>query len=159
MAGQSVLAYITSVTYHLRHICMLWFRPYTLDQIHFRRATLASHLDMQFIELGPDYLKGRMPVDDRTRQPHGILHGGASVALAETLGSVAAGLVIDPDKYQAVGQEINANHVRAVADGFVIGTTRALHIGRRSHVWDIRIVNEQEKLVCVSRITIAILDK
>jgi 1,4-dihydroxy-2-naphthoyl-CoA hydrolase len=138
---------------------MIWFRPYTLEQVHFRRETLASQLGIEFIELGADYLKGRMPVDDRTRQPYGILHGGASVALAETLGSVAAGLVIDPDKFQAVGQEINANHVRAVAQGFVIGTTRPLHIGKRSQVWDIRIVNEQDKLVCVSRITMAVLEK
>lgn len=153
------LAYITFVTFITYITAMLWFRPYTLDQVHFRRPSLASHLDIQFIELGPDFLRGRMPVDDRTRQPYGILHGGASVALAETLGSVAAGLAIDPDKYQAVGQEINANHVRAIAEGFVFGTTRPLHIGRRSHVWDIRIVNEQDKLVCVSRITMAILEK
>ena len=138
---------------------MIWFRPYTLEQVHFKRESLASQLAIEFIELGADYLKGRMPVDDRTRQPYGILHGGASVALAETLGSVAAGLVIDPDKFQAVGQEINANHVRAVAEGFVIGTTRPLHIGKRSQVWDIRILNEQDKLVCVSRITMAVLEK
>lgn len=138
---------------------MIWFHPYTLEQVHFNRPTLASHLDIEFIEIGPDYLKGRMPVDDRTRQPYGILHGGASVALAETLGSTAAMLVIDPDRYRTVGQEINANHVRAVSEGYVIGTTRPLHIGKRSQVWDIRIVNEQDKLVCVSRITMAILEK
>lgn len=138
---------------------MIWFRPYTLEEIRFRVATLASALGIEFIELGADYFKGRMPVDERTRQPYGILHGGASVALAETLGSVAAGLVIDPAKYRAVGQEINANHVRAVSHGFVIGTTRPLHLGKRSQVWDIRIVNEQDKLVCVSRITMAILEK
>jgi 1,4-dihydroxy-2-naphthoyl-CoA hydrolase len=151
-------AFISFVTFIAYMATMIWFRPYTLDQVHFRRPTLAGHLDIQFIELGPDFLKGRMPVDDRTRQPHGILHGGASVALAETLGSVGAGLVIDPDKYRAVGQEINANHVRAVAEGSVFGTARPLHLGKRSHVWDIRIVNEQEKLVCVSRLTVAILE-
>lgn len=138
---------------------MIWFRPYTLEQIRFDRPTLASHLGIEFIELGPDYLRGRMPVDDRTRQPYGILHGGASVALAETLGSTAAALVIDPDRYRVVGQEINANHVRAVQDGYVVGTTRPLHIGRRSQVWDIRVLNEQEQLVCVSRITMAVLEK
>ena len=136
----------------------MWFHPYTLDQVHFRRATLASHLGIEFIELGADYLKGRMPVDERTHQPHGILHGGASVALAETLGSVAAGLVVDPDKYRVVGQEINANHVRAVAQGFVIGTARPIHIGKRSHVWEIRIVDEQDRLVCISRLTIAVIE-
>ena len=98
-----------------------------------------------------------MPVDDRTRQPFGILHGGASVALAETLGSTAAGLVVDPDKYRCVGQEINANHVRAVSDGFVIGTARPLHLGRRSHVWEIRIADEQDRLVCISRITMFVI--
>jgi len=100
-----------------------------------------------------------MPVDERTRQPYGILHGGASVALAETLGSTAAGLVVDPDKYRVVGQEINANHVRAISDGFVIGTARPHHVGRRSHVWEIRITDEQERLVCISRITMFVLEK
>ena len=136
----------------------MWFHPYTLDQVHFRRATLASHLGIEFTELGADYLKGRMPVDERTHQPHGILHGGASVALAETLGSVAAGLVVDPHKYRVVGQEINANHVRAVAQGFVVGTARPIHIGKRSHVWEIRIVDEQDRLVCISRLTIAVIE-
>lgn len=138
---------------------MIWFRPYTLEEVHFRTATLASALGIEFIELGPDYFRGRMPVDERTRQPFGILHGGASVALAETLGSVAGLLVVDSTKYRVVGQEINANHVRAVAEGFVIGTARPLHLGKRSQVWDIRIVNEQDKLVCVSRITMAVLEK
>jgi 1,4-dihydroxy-2-naphthoyl-CoA hydrolase len=100
-----------------------------------------------------------MPVDERTRQPYGILHGGASVALAETLGSVAAGLVVDPEKFRAVGQEINANHIRAIASGYVVGTTRPVHIGKRSHVWEIRIVDERERLVCISRITMAVLER
>ena len=100
-----------------------------------------------------------MPVDDHTRQPYGILHGGASVALAETLGSTGAGMVLDPDKYQCVGQEINANHVRAVTDGFVIGTARPLHVGRRSHVWEIRIADEQDRLVCISRITMFVIER
>jgi 1,4-dihydroxy-2-naphthoyl-CoA hydrolase len=138
---------------------MLWFHPYTLDQIHFRTPSLASQLGIEFIELGDDYLKGRMPVDERTRQPYGILHGGASVALAETLGSVAAGLVVDPEKFRAVGQEINANHIRGIASGYVIGTTRPVHIGKRSHVWEIRIVDEKERLVCISRITMAVLER
>lgn len=136
----------------------IWFRPYVLEQVHFDRPTLASHLDIEFIELGDDYLKGRMPVDDRTRQPAGILHGGASVALAETLGSVAGGLVVDPTRYRVVGQEINANHLRPIASGYVIGTTRPIHIGKRSQVWEIRITDERDKLVCISRITLAVLD-
>lgn len=138
---------------------MIWFKPYTLDQVHFRRHCMPHHLGMEFIELGDDYLRGRMPVDDRTRQPFGILHGGASVALAETLGSTGAGLVVDPEKYRCVGQEINANHVRAAASGFVIGTARPYHLGRRSHVWEIRINDERDKLVCISRITMSVLDR
>lgn len=138
---------------------MIWFRPYTLDDVRFFRASLPMHLGIEFTAIGPDFLRGRMPVDDRTRQPFGILHGGASVALAETLGSTAAGLVVDPDKYRVVGQEINANHVRAVTDGFVIGTTRPLHVGKRSHVWDIRIADEQDRLVCISRITMFVMER
>ena len=137
---------------------MIWFHPYTLDDVHFKRASLASHLGIEFTEIGEDYLRARMPVDDRTRQPFGILHGGASVALAETLGSVAAGLVVDPTLYRVVGQEINANHLRAISSGYVIGTTRPIHIGKSSHVWETRIVDERDKLVCISRITMAVLE-
>ena len=137
----------------------IWFRPYTLEDVRFFGASMPLHLGIEFTELGSDFLRGRMPVDDRTRQPFGILHGGASVALAETLGSTAAGLVVDPDKYRVVGQEINANHVRAVSDGFVIGTARPHHVGRRSHVWEIRIADEQERLVCISRLTMFVLEK
>ena len=136
----------------------IWFKPYKLAEVTVR-VGMAEHLGIVFTELGPDFLRGRMPVEDRTHQPDGILHGGASVALAETLGSVAAGLMVDQSKYRVVGQEINANHVRGVSSGFVIGTARPLHIGRRSHVWDIRITDEQHKLVCVSRLTMAVLDK
>ncbi len=136
---------------------MIWFRPYTTGQLSL--SGLAQHLGMEFTEIGPDFLRGRMPVNEHTRQPYGILHGGASVALAETLGSTGAGMVLDPDKYQCVGQEINANHVRAVSDGFVIGTARPLHIGRRSHVWEIRIADEQDRLVCISRITMFVIER
>jgi 1,4-dihydroxy-2-naphthoyl-CoA hydrolase len=138
---------------------MIWFRPYTIDQVRFFGNSLPQHLGIEFTELGADFLRGRMPVDDRTRQPFGILHGGASVALAETLGSTGAGLVVDPDKYRCVGQEINANHVRAVSDGFVIGTARPHHLGRRSHVWEIRIDDEQDRLVCISRITMFVVER
>jgi 1,4-dihydroxy-2-naphthoyl-CoA hydrolase len=137
----------------------IWFRPYTLEDVGFFRHSLPKHLGIEFTEIGADFLRGRMPVDERTRQPYGILHGGASVALAETLGSTAAGLVVDPDKYRVVGQEINANHVRAISDGFVIGTARPHHVGRRSHVWEIRIADEQERLVCISRLTMFVLEK
>ncbi|HJY38918.1 MAG TPA: hotdog fold thioesterase [Steroidobacteraceae bacterium] len=138
---------------------MIWFRPYTIEQLRLFHASLPRHLGIEFTEIGPDFLRARMPVDERTRQPFGILHGGASVALAETLGSTAAGLVVDPDKYRVVGQEINANHVRAVSEGFVIGTTRPLHVGKRSHVWEIRIEDEQDRLVCISRITMFVMER
>ena len=137
----------------------IWFRPYTVADVGFFRDSLPKHLGIEFTEIGADFLRGRMPVDERTKQPYGILHGGASVALAETLGSTAAGLVVDPDKYRVVGQEINANHVRAVSEGFVVGTTRPFHIGRRSHVWEIRIADEQDRLVCISRITMFVVEK
>jgi 1,4-dihydroxy-2-naphthoyl-CoA hydrolase len=137
----------------------IWFKPYTLDQIRVFGASLPNHIGIEFTELGPDYVRARMPVDDRTRQPFGILHGGASVALAETLGSTGAGLVIDNTKYRCVGQEINANHVRAITHGDVIGTARPIHIGRRSHIWEIRIADEQDRLVCISRLTMFVLDR
>jgi 1,4-dihydroxy-2-naphthoyl-CoA hydrolase len=121
--------------------------------------TMAEHLGIEYLEVGEDFIKGRMPVDRRTRQPYGLLHGGASVALAETLGSVGAALVVDHHKYIAVGLEINANHVRGVREGFVTGTARPLHIGKTTHVWEIRIVDEKEKLACISRLTVAIIPK
>lgn len=137
----------------------IWFDAATsLDWIRSFGASLPSHLGIEFTEIGDDFIRARMPVDERTRQPFGILHGGASVALAETLGSTGAGLVVDRSKYRCVGQEINANHVRAITQGFVIGTARPVHLGKRSHVWEIRITDEREKLICISRITMAVLD-
>ncbi len=122
-------------------------------------STMGTHLGMQFVELGNDFLKMSMPVDDRTKQPYGLLHGGASCALAETVGSIASALVIDTSKQICVGLEINANHLRAAKDGIVIATATRIHIGSSTHVWDIKIHNEQDKLVCVSRLTVAILAK
>lgn len=115
-------------------------------------ATLGEHLGMEWEAIGPDFLKMKMPVDHRTHQPYGLLHGGASCALAETVGSVASALVVDADKFRCVGLEINANHVRAVRSGYVSATATPLHIGATTHVWDIKIHNEAEKLVCVSRL-------
>ncbi len=123
------------------------------------RQTMACHLGIEFLEMGDDYLKARMPVDHRTMQPDGILHGGASVALAETLGSVAATLCVDPGTKRCVGLEINANHLRPVMDGYVYGVAKPIHLGRTTHVWEIRISTAQEKLVCISRHTVAILDR
>ena len=121
------------------------------------RNSLVAHLGIELTEVGDDWLRGTMPVDARTHQPFGILHGGASVALAETLGSMAGNLTVDTDKEMVVGVEINANHLRAVREGVVTGTARALHVGRTTQVWEIRIENEQGKLVCVSRITLAVV--
>lgn len=157
--SDSALPLFSFTTHHSHPQPMpIWFKPYTIADVGIEGPCMASHIGIELTELGDDFLRGRMPVDDRTRQPFGILHGGASVALAETLGSTAASLVIDRDKQRCVGQEINANHVRAATSGFVIGTARPLHVGRRSHVWEIRITDERERLVCISRITMYILD-
>lgn len=121
------------------------------------RNSLVAHLGIELTEVGDDWLRGTMPVDARTHQPFGILHGGASVALAETLGSMAGNLTVDTSKEMVVGLEINANHLRAVREGVVTGTARPLHVGRTTQVWEIRIENEQGKLVCVSRITLAVV--
>ena len=119
--------------------------------------TMAEHIGIQWKEVGPDFLSATMPVDHRTRQPYGLLHGGASVALAETLGSVAAAMVVDSNKFYCVGLEINANHVRSARDGQVTGIAKPIHIGASTQVWDIKIYDEKDKLVCVSRITVAVL--
>ena len=139
----------------------IWFEPgLTVAQLQpLSDNTMGQHLGMEFVEVGEDFLKGRMPVDHRTRQPYGLLHGGASVALAETLGSVAAAFVVDRSQYNAVGLEINANHLRGVREGFVTGIARPLHLGKTTHVWEIRIHDEKDKLVCVSRLTVAIIKK
>ena len=121
------------------------------------RVGLAAHLAIEFTEASPTFLRARMPVDERTKQPFGLLHGGASVALAETLGSVASHLV-SPER-MIVGLEINANHIRAVRSGYVHGTVTALHIGSSTHVWDIKIRDDDGRLVCVSRLTIAVLNR
>lgn len=121
--------------------------------------TMMEHLGIEYTEVGPDYISARMPVDHRTHQPFGLLHGGASVALAETLGSVAAHLCLDTQKQYAVGLDINANHIKAVRSGWVYGTSKPLHIGGKTQVWEIRISTESGALVCISRITMAILDR
>lgn len=123
------------------------------------KQTLAQFLGMKFIEIGEDYLKMQMPVNEKTHQPYGLLHGGASAALAETVGSVASSLCIDTERNICVGLEINCNHVRGVKNGMVVATARPLHIGATTHVWDIKILDERERLICVSRLTVAILKK
>jgi uncharacterized protein (TIGR00369 family) len=120
---------------------------------------MIAALGIRFTDIGDDYLRGTMPVDPRTKQPFGLLHGGASVALAETLGSLAGTMCIDAKNEMAVGLDINANHVRAVTGGIVTGTARPLHVGRNTQVWEIRIENEDGKLVCISRLTLAVVPR
>jgi len=120
--------------------------------------TAVSHLGILITELGEDFLRGTMPVDQRTKQPYGLLHGGSSALLAETLASVAANMCVEKESQQAVGLELNCNHVRAVRQGVVTGTARAIHVGRKTQVWDIRIEDEQGKLCCVSRLTLAVIE-
>ena len=137
---------------------MAFRNPVDIDALNARaRGSLVEHLGIVVTEAGDDWLRGTMPVDARTKQPYGLLHGGASVALAETLGSMAGGLCVDSATEAVVGLEINANHLRAVREGTVTGTARALHVGRSTHVWEIRIENEVGKPVCVSRITLAVV--
>lgn len=134
----------------------IWKSPVTLDQLKDRsKDTLMENLGIEYLEIGDDYLKARMPVDARTRQSAGILHGGASAAFAETLGSIAAGMCVDREKKRIVGLEINANHIRPVTGGWVTGITMPIHLGNTTQIWEIRIYNEQEKLVCISRLTVA----
>ncbi len=132
----------------------------TIDKLNaMNKNTMMEHLGIEFTGIGEKFVSASMPVDQRTHQPFGLLHGGASVTLAETLGSVASTLSIDLSKQYCVGLEINANHIKAVKDGFVYGTARPVHLGRSTHIWEIKIETPQEQLVCISRITMAILDK
>lgn len=138
----------------------LWKTTASLNQLNaMRDNTMIGTLDIRVTEVGDDFVRGTMPVDARTHQPYGLLHGGASVALAETLGSVASMLCSDPTTERAVGLDINANHVRAVTSGRVTGTARPLHVGRTTHVWEIRIEDEGGRLVCISRLTVAIVPR
>lgn len=120
---------------------------------------MTDHIGIEFTEIGEDYVKATMPVDHRTVQPLRLLHGGASVVLAETLGSVAATMTVDPNEKYCVGLEINANHIKSVKSGFVEGIAKPLHVGKKTQVWEIKITNEDQQLVCVSRITMAVIDR
>ncbi|MCC6287348.1 MAG: hotdog fold thioesterase [Chitinophagaceae bacterium] len=139
----------------------IWFKEkFLLKELQeTSKGTMAEYLDISFSEIGDNYIKATMPVDHRTKQPYGLLHGGASVVLAETLGSVASSLVIDMEKSLCVGLEINANHIRAVKTGLVTGTATPIHLGSSTHVWEIKIHDEKGKLVCISRLTVAILKR
>lgn len=138
----------------------IFSKDITLEALNkLSRNTMAERIGIEFTAIGDDFMEARMPVDSRTHQPFGLLHGGASVALAETLGSVAAHCCVDPAKQFCVGLDINANHLRGVREGFVTGITKPIHIGKKTQVWEIRITNQKDELVCISRITMAVLDK
>jgi 1,4-dihydroxy-2-naphthoyl-CoA hydrolase len=138
----------------------LFNKALTLEAMtHMSANTMVEHLGIQFTAIGEDFIEAKMPVDHRTQQPLGLLHGGASLALAETLGSIAATFCLDPQTQYCVGLEINANHIKGVKDGFVFGTAKPLHIGKKTHVWEIKITTEKRELVCVSRITLAVIDR
>jgi 1,4-dihydroxy-2-naphthoyl-CoA hydrolase len=140
---------------------MIWFdKELSIERLKpLAPNTMAAHLGIEWMEVGDNYLKAKMPVDHRTIQPYGLLHGGASCALAETIGSVASAMVIDHSKFYCVGLEINANHIRGVKEGFVTGIASPFHLGSTTHVWDIKIYEEKERLVCVSRLTVVILTR
>lgn len=138
----------------------IWYGNPTLADLEWmNKNTLAESLHMRITEIGSDFLKGTMPVDERTKQPFGLLHGGASVALAETLGSVASWLVVNRELFIGVGIEINANHVKAVTSGMVTGVCKPIHVGGRNHIWEIKIFNDKNELCCISRFTCTIVQK
>ncbi len=138
----------------------IWAQPVTLDGLAaWSPGSMVEHLGITFTGVGPDYLQATMPVDHRTTQPMGLLHGGATVALAETLGSTAATCCVDAERQACVGIEINANHLRAVRSGAVTGTARPLHLGRSTHVWQIEVQDDAGRLVAVSRLTLAVIDR
>ncbi len=139
---------------------MIWKEAVSVDELNAMFVqNMVVGLGIRFTEISADSLSATMPVDERTRQPFGILHGGASVVLAESLGSIASNLVIGLGDYVGVGLEVNANHIRPVKDGYVTGVCSPIHLGRKTHVWDIRIFDKRSKLSCVSRLTVAIVPK
>lgn len=139
---------------------MIWHQAYNIKDWEERdRNTIHTSLGIEITEIGDSFVIGKMPIDQRTVQPMNILHGGASVVLAESLGSIGSTMIIDPDKYFAVGQAINANHIRPGIKGWVYGAARPIHIGSRSHIWDIELTNDDQKVVCTCRLTMAIVAK
>lgn len=139
---------------------MIWYKRYTLEEVNeIFEINMTAYLDIKAVHISENSIEATMPITDKVRQPFGILHGGASVVLAESIGSIASALVIDRSKMMAVGMEVNANHLRPVSEGTVRATCTPLHLGASSHIWDIKIRNEQGKLVCVSRLTVAVIKR
>jgi 1,4-dihydroxy-2-naphthoyl-CoA hydrolase len=139
----------------------IWYKKDLVieDLLSVGKDTMGEYLGIEWTEIGDDFIKARMPVDHRTKQPYGLLHGGASCVLSETIGSLASAMVVDHSKFVCVGLEINANHVRSAREGFVTGIASPLHLGSNTHVWDIKIHDEVKKLVCVSRLTVAVIPR
>ena len=137
----------------------IWFHELSNDVLGQLGGGIDKHLGVEFTEIGPDYIRGTMPVDERTKQPYGLLHGGANVVLAESLGSIGASFTVDPEKFFTVGVEINANHIRSATEGHVTGTARPINIGRTLQVWGIEIVNHEGKLSCICRLTAAVRER
>jgi 1,4-dihydroxy-2-naphthoyl-CoA hydrolase len=139
---------------------MIWSREYSVEELNGRpKGHIGDLIGIEFTEITEDSISARMPVSEKTHQPYGILHGGASVVLAESLGSVASNMIIDSEKYIGVGLEVNANHLRPVKSGFVTGICKPIHIGGKTHVWDIKLYDDRGKMNCVSRLTVAIIPK
>jgi 1,4-dihydroxy-2-naphthoyl-CoA hydrolase len=137
----------------------IWFKPYNLADLQWMlKENMCEAIGIEITELTETSIKGKMPVDHRTVQPMKILHGGASVALAESLGSIGSNLIVDNSKYACVGLDINANHLRPASCGFVFGEATPIHIGKKTHVWTIEIKDEKGKLVCISRLTMAVVE-
>ena len=139
----------------------IWFdKNLSVEKLKpFGLGTMTEHLDLEWVEVGDDFLKARLPVNQKTIQPYGLLHGGASCVLAETIGSVGSAMVVDHSKYYCVGLEINANHIKGVRKGYVTGVATPLHLGSTTHVWEIRMYDESEKLTCISRLTVIIIPR
>ena len=138
----------------------IWHKIFSVEELRARLGhTMSEHLGIRITEIGDDFLKGTMPVNEKTRQPLGLVHGGANVTLAESLGSVGANMVVDREKYFCVGQEINANHLRSVREGLVTGIARPEYVGKSSQVWSIKLFDDNEKLTCISRLTMAVLQR
>jgi 1,4-dihydroxy-2-naphthoyl-CoA hydrolase len=139
---------------------MIWFRAYTLEELNaYNSVNMLSYLGMEFTEIGEDYLVGRLPVDHRTKQTFGLFHGGATVVLAESLASIGANMVLNPETHYAVGLEVNANHLRSVRSGWVTATARPVRIGRTTQVWEIKLQDDEGNLSAVSRLTVAVMEK
>lgn len=138
----------------------IWFKEFSIEDLNRRgKNTMIEFLNIEFIEIGDDFLKATMPINERTKQPIGILHGGANVVLAETIASTAANSVVDPTQFYCVGLEINANHIRSVKEGLVTAVTSPIHLGRTTQIWQINIFNDAGKQTCISRMTASVLAK